>query len=463
MSRCWKRWRVWPPVVRKTPPREGWLVLLEDGLVVLDSDGQVTLTLGPQPAPPELAQRALSTGKNQRAAIAHDDRWFDSEARPLRKDGRITGAAQIFRDRSEVTRLQRELQRADREVAALQVRLARSGHLQALAEVAAGAALALNNELNSIALGLPLLRAARDDAERERRLGQVEAALRRAAALVERVQQLAAPRPSAAPRAVDLNQVLLESLDLVRPELTAAASERCVRVDARLGKVPPVMAQPSSMRELLSSLLVQARDALDHGGLLVVRTRSDGQVGEVELRHAAAARTQEITGGLALEGARQLASATGAEVSSEREGNERILRVRVPIYQSHPAAPAERPRRVLIVDDDADNREALGELLLLLGHEVESVGTGKEALARVAARSFDAALLDFAMPEMNGLELARRLRQAAPRLRLALVTGWEQAPAAPGDVDGVFHKPLDLPALEAFLGDEVQITSPTAP
>jgi CheY-like chemotaxis protein len=430
-------------------PAEDWLALVEEGLVVVDADGAVTLQSGPQPAPPELARRALSTGKPQRLTFARNDQVYESEARPLSR-----GAAQVFRDRSETERLRQELQRADRELSARKERLARSGHLQALAEVTAGAALALNNELNAINLALPLLRAASDESERARRLTAVEAALKRAAALVDRVQQLAAPRPSAAPRAVDLNQVLLEALDLVRPELTAAAGHRLdggrVRVDARLGKLPPVMAQPSSLRELLSSLLVLARDALPQGGLLTIRTHADRKHGEVEMQQSAAGELDE----LAVEGARQLA--TGAEISVERVGDERVITVQLPLSESRPARGHERPRSVLVVDDDADNREALAELLSLLGHEVVAVASGREALARLTQRSFDAALLDFAMPEMNGLELARQLRQTAPRLRLALVTGWEQMPSSGDQVDAVFHKPLDLPALQRFLGDEPQ-------
>jgi two-component system, cell cycle sensor histidine kinase and response regulator CckA len=441
------------------PALEEALSLLSEGLVVVDADGAVTLQAGPRPWPPELAQRALSTGKPQRARVEN----LESEARPLYQGGALRGAAQVFRDRSEIARLETELQRADRELSALQARLVRSGHLQAMVDVAAGTALALNHELNAIALALPLLRAAHDDVERERRLASVEAALRRAASLVDRVQQLAAPRRGTPPRPVDLNQVLMEALDLVRPELTAAADARRVRVDARLGKLGPVLAAPSSLRELLSSLLVQARDALGGGGLLTVRTRADGDHGEVELRHALASVEQQVLGELALEGARQIAA--GAQISSHREGTEQVLRIRLPLAEVRPApAPAvTQARRLLIVDDDPDNREALGELLTLLGHEVTAVGGAREALQLVPERAFDAALLDFAMPEMNGIELARRLRVLAPRLKLALVTGWEEPAAAAGDVDAVFRKPLDVPALEAFLGDEITTgSSPTA-
>ena len=433
------------------------LALLSEGLVVLDAGGAVTLASGPQPAPPELARRALSTGRPQRARLQKDDRLFETEARPLERQ---RGAAQVFRDRSEVTRLERELQRADRELGTLQARLARSGHLQALADVAAGAALALNNELNAVALGLPLLLAARDDAERRRRLQSVEAAVRRAAEMVDRVQQLAAPRQGTAPRALDLNRLLVEALDLVRPDLTSGPSGapggQRVRVDARLGALPPLRARASPLRELLSGLLVQARDALAGGGLLVVRTHALDDGGELELRYAAPEAEQQLLGELALEGARGLAAAAGAELSAQREGGEQVVRVRLPPARERPPAPAAapRPRRLLVVDDDADNRETLADLLAMLGHDVTAVGGGREALAALSAHHFDAALVDFAMPEMNGLELARRLRLAAPGLRLALVTGWEETAPAPGEVEAVFRKPLDLPALAAFLGDQ---------
>src|SRR5579859_2997882 len=117
-----------PPV----PVLDDALALLEEGLVVLDADGAPTLEVGPRPGPPELAQRALSTGKPQRARL---DR-FESEARPLYQNGQLRGAAQVYRDRGEIARLEADLGRADRELAALQARLVRSGHLQAMVDVA---------------------------------------------------------------------------------------------------------------------------------------------------------------------------------------------------------------------------------------------------------------------------------------------------------------------------------------
>ncbi|HZP24069.1 MAG TPA: response regulator, partial [Terriglobales bacterium] len=62
---------------------------------------------------------------------------------------------------------------------------------------------------------------------------------------------------------------------------------------------------------------------------------------------------------------------------------------------------------VLIVDDEAAIRESLDTLLEFEGYSVEVAGDGAEGLARIAERPFDLVLLDFAMPERNGIEILR--------------------------------------------------------
>jgi two-component system sensor histidine kinase/response regulator len=109
-------------------------------------------------------------------------------------------------------------------------------------------------------------------------------------------------------------------------------------------------------------------------------------------------------------------------------------------------------RRVLVIDDNATNRDILRHQLLAWDTSVETVADGETALALLhaaaeAARPFDLALLDMNMPAMDGLELAERIR-AAPQLRaLRLVMlssiGHELAPSmlARLDVGGWLTKP----------------------
>jgi len=79
----------------------------------------------------------------------------------------------------------------------------------------------------------------------------------------------------------------------------------------------------------------------------------------------------------------------------------------------HRRRPAEEPARlgsVLIVDDEAEIRESLQTLLEMEGYEVEAAASGAEGLAHVANRPFDLVLLDFALPDRDGLEVLHEIR-----------------------------------------------------
>ncbi|MFZ0707798.1 MAG: response regulator, partial [Candidatus Korobacteraceae bacterium] len=68
------------------------------------------------------------------------------------------------------------------------------------------------------------------------------------------------------------------------------------------------------------------------------------------------------------------------------------------------------PGTVLIIDDEAAIRESLQTLLEIEGFEVETASDGAEGLARLAERPFDLVLLDFALPERNGIEILQDIR-----------------------------------------------------
>jgi CheY-like chemotaxis protein/anti-sigma regulatory factor (Ser/Thr protein kinase) len=126
------------------------------------------------------------------------------------------------------------------------------------------------------------------------------------------------------------------------------------------------------------------------------------------------------------------------EVHSEGSGLGCEFTIRLPLLVSPatlpPSAPegsAERPAgagRVLVVDDNVDSAEILAKLLRHSGHDVRTAYTGPTALEAAAAHPPDVVLLDIGLPELNGYEVARRLRQQ-PRLegvRLVAMTGYGQ-------------------------------------
>src|SRR5215203_7356285 len=78
--------------------------------------------------------------------------------------------------------------------------------------------------------------------------------------------------------------------------------------------------------------------------------------------------------------------------------------------------------RVLIVDDDRALRDALRRALVLGGYETVPVDSGEAALAEVARSEPDAIVLDIGLPDVDGLEVCRRLRGSGNRVPVLLLT-----------------------------------------
>ena len=467
------------------------LAELEEVVIVLDRRGTVAMAAGPverilgkkaqelvgQPGPAS-ALAALRTGREVpaertrvRNAKSGEERVCERRAFPLHEANELIGAVELLRDVSVELRQDEQLRRADRELTALHARLLRRSHGRAMAELATATASALNNELNAISMSLSLVQKelAQSTEPVARHLYAVEQAVQRSAGLLTRLQQLAARQPNAPPRAVPLNTILMEALDLVRPELTTSSTRKAVRVDARLGEVKPILAQPSELRELLCSLIIEAREAMAQGGVLAVTTRQERDGAVLVMTHPIATDLGEdpfasaSERGVTLAAARDRARRWAGDLVVEARAGRLTLRLTLP------PAPAARPspsmsralprpaRRILVVDDDAGNRETLTELLGLSGHDVVAAGSGEQALEVVkeSERPFDVALVDLAMPDMDGVQLARLLRAQDPALRIALVTGWEPSvvdgTAEPGLIEAIFRKPIDLPAINRFL------------
>ena len=117
---------------------------------------------------------------------------------------------------------------------------------------------------------------------------------------------------------------------------------------------------------------------------------------------------------------------------------------------------ATAPRRVLIADDNRDGAETMGMLLRLSDHEVYIAHSGTEALEVARNVRPDIGVLDIGMPDMNGYELAERIRHEAwgENMKLIAVTGWGQAEDKRRALAAGFNhhltKPVDPDQLEAL-------------
>jgi len=105
--------------------------------------------------------------------------------------------------------------------------------------------------------------------------------------------------------------------------------------------------------------------------------------------------------------------------------------------------------RILVVDDLPDNCELLQVVLESEGYQVEVANNGQAALESVISHPPDLVLLDVMMPEMDGFEVTRQIRQnpSLPFIPIFLVTGYTELTPANGfdaGADGFIRKPIDF-------------------
>jgi len=141
-------------------------------------------------------------------------------------------------------------------------------------------------------------------------------------------------------------------------------------------------------------------------------------------------------------------AAGGALTIDSEEGRGTTVSILLPLtgQDSAPVEDDERPpvpatassfaRSILLVDDDDVVRSTVADMLAVAGHAVTAVASGAAALEVLARSRFDLLLLDYAMPGMNGAELAERALAARPDQRIIFISGYSDSAAIDAVVDG---------------------------
>ena len=140
------------------------------------------------------------------------------------------------------------------------------------------------------------------------------------------------------------------------------------------------------------------------------------------------------------------------------------LAEKMPVAQSNGEVVAKSGSalNVLIVDDEARSREVLMAYLRTDNHSVSTASSGREALEKFRLRHFDLVVMDRAMPEMNGEQTARFIKQVNQNIPVILLTGFsgqiDADGAKPAAVDVVLNKPITLDVLRHTISKLVHAT-----
>ncbi|HEV7392002.1 MAG TPA: ATP-binding protein, partial [Burkholderiales bacterium] len=261
----------------------------------------------------------------------------------------------------------------------------------------------------------------------------------------ERVELVGAMR-----RVVDQNasyfQLRQQSLNLSLPREPLYVHADPVRLEQIVGNLLNNASKYTQRGGKIFLIVDEASEGGDNnagaGRLAVVRVRDNGPgiapdklpfVFDMFMR-ATRSIDQEHGGlGVGLTLVRRLTQLHGGTVQAYSEGLGRGSEfvVRLPLIEgaaaTHEYGIADRPetfvktQRILVVDDNRDNRESMAMTLRMAHHDVAIAETGHSALQLAASFKPEVVLMDIGMPDMNGYELARQLRQEAHTKHAALI------------------------------------------
>ena len=426
-------------------------------------------------------------------------RYRDVVSKLRRKDGRevlVSWTGYIehrqpmrsFNMARDLTAIKEAEESARRRDAQLQ----QAQRLESLGVMAGGLAHDFNNLIAVVLAGLDLVaRQVTDRTTALRQITRMRSAMERSAQLV--AQLLAFGRRQVTQREpLDVNQLIEDRLALLRGAIPAD-----IAVELSLGATRPVFADPSQLEQALMNLVVNALDAMPAGGRLEIAT-TDRALPPVE---AAAARveaglyvsltvrdngpgmseevrerifdpffTTKPVGkgtGLGLASTYGILTAHGGAVRVETAlGRGTMFELLVPVsaaapretealVELEPARPGSA--RLLIVEDNDDLRELVGDVLCLAGYDVYRAQDSAQALTLLAERTFHLLITDVVMPGVNGVELVRAATAQNPALKAITMSGYAwselvQARRLPPDAH-FLRKPFQNAELLRLVGE----------
>lgn len=120
----------------------------------------------------------------------------------------------------------------------------------------------------------------------------------------------------------------------------------------------------------------------------------------------------------------------------------------------------DKKPRILVVDDDETIRTTMKVILQDEGYIVDLAATGKEAIQKTQENSYNLALLDIRLPDIEGIELLKLLKDNVPRTRKIMVTGYPSMQnaitALNKNADAYLLKPVDVEKLLKTVKDQLQ-------
>lgn len=344
--------------------------------------------------------------------------------------------------------------------------------LEALGTLISGIAHEFNNILAVIMGNCQLLQIKCKEEGYARYISDMSRAAQDAANIVRRIQNYSRPKVTYERKSIPINNLINSAVEFTRPKWNneSVAAGINVEVEVDLRSPHSVYANESELREVFINLILNGVDALPQGGKInistydlgehIVVTIADNGIGmtseEVEKAFDPFYTTKFERGtGLGLTITRNMVLAHNGEISVESEkGKGTIFTIKLPRGQAGGVAEAKvgqvnsKPLKIKVVDDDKQVLNSVSSLLQSLGHQVTSYTNALDMLEQLQEEEIvDLIITDLAMPGINGINLAKKVKERNPNLPVILMTGWFDGNRDFLDreeVAGILYKPFTM-------------------
>lgn len=367
--------------------------------------------------------------------------WASVVIDPIRdSDGSLVGFAKITRDISERRDAQQRLEQVQRQ-------LAESQKMDALGQLTGGVAHDFNNLLMIISGNLHRIKREVTSERGRLALGAIETASERAASLTRQLLTFAR-RQSVNPQIINV----ADRIAAVREVLTSALGG-AIKLNMEIrADLWPIFVDPTEFETALINLVVNARDAMAGGGKLTIEARNVPEAAQVvvSVTDTGEGIPDDVMNRVfdPFFTTKPVGKGTGLGLSQvhgfahQADGRVEITSAlgkgtTVSIYLPRGTAPAQRTATghrapgsatILLIEDNPAVADASTGLLEQLGYTVRWASNAEAALSEIDANGIDVVFSDIVMPgRIDGLKLARTIRDRKPELPILLTTGYSES------------------------------------
>jgi signal transduction histidine kinase/CheY-like chemotaxis protein len=365
--------------------------------------------------------------------------------------------------------------------------------LRAMGEMASGVAHDFNNVLAAILGNIQLLLHSfehYDPEEIRERLKIIEKASKDGAETVRRIQDFTGRRRDREFIPLSLNQLIYEVVAITEPRWKDQAQKKGIQIELvkNLEETPPILGNPSELREVLTNILFNAVDAMPEGGKITLSTQphSEDWV-EMRIADTGVGMTDEVrkkifdpffttkgvtSSGLGMSVSYGIIKRHGGEILVESgPGEGTVFILHLPMGYGEEIKEAgervEKPlgmmrsAKILVVDDEEAVRDILSRLLRTKGHQVEVAGDGEEAIELFRQQEFDLVFTDLGMPKISGWEVGKALKKLNPKIPIIMITGWgmelNREKMSENGIDLMISKPFNFDQVTQLIFEAMEL------